>query len=323
MLKKILTWTITIVALLAATLYITVELRQNRTFDAPLPDIQSSKDSAILARGKYLVYGPAHCADCHAPMGTEDAVNRGEIVNLPGGRPFPLPIGTIYARNITSDKETGIGAISDGELAKMLRYGVDRNKHALFNIMPFSNLSDADLTAVISYIRTLEPVNNLVPQNEMNFMGKVVSAFLMKPEGPTGTPPQRVAMDSSVAYGEYLAKSVANCYGCHTKRDLKTGAFIGEPFAGGFEFESIVEPNAFMCVSPNITPDKSTGVMAEWNEEAFITRFRSGKRIKHSPMPWGPFSRMSDTELKAIYRYINSIKPVNNKIEKTLYPRTT
>jgi hypothetical protein len=63
--------------------------------------------------------------------------------------------------------------------------------------------------------------------------------------------------------------------------------------------------------------------MAEWNEEAFITRFRSGKRIKHSPMPWGPFSRMSDTELKAIYRYINSIKPVNNKIEKTLYPRTT
>lgn len=323
MLKKIIIWSLVVTVLLISGLYVTILMRQNRTFDAPTPDIKASTDSAVIERGKYLVYGPAHCADCHAPVGTEEAVNRGEIVNLPGGRPFPLPIGTIYARNITSDKETGIGAISDGELAKMLRYGVDRNHHALFNIMPFSNLSDDDLTAVISYIRTLDPVKNEVPSKDMNFMGKVVMAFLMSPEGPTTTPPQRVTMDTSVAYGEYLAKSVANCYGCHTKRDLKTGAFIGEPFAGGFEFESIVEPTAFMCVSPNITPDKQTGVMAEWNEEAFITRFRSGKRIKHSPMPWGPFSRMSDTELKAIYRYINSINPVNNKIEKTVYPRTT
>lgn len=321
MLKKVFLWIFVIIVILIAGISGIVLSRQNQVFDAPLPDIHASTDSAVIERGKYLVYGPAHCADCHAPVGTEAAVNNGEIVDLPGGRPFPLPIGTIYARNITPDKETGIGSLSDGEIAKTLRYGVDRKGHALFNIMPFSNLSDADLTAIVSYIRTIKPVKNKVPEKNMNVMGKIIIAFLMKPEGPAGTPPKSVTIDSSVAYGEYLAKSVANCYGCHTQRDLKTGAFIGAPFAGGFEFESIIEPTKYMCMSPNITPDKETGVMSEWSEETFIARFRSGKRIMHSPMAWGPFGRMSDMELKAIYRYLQTVTPVKNQIEKTFYAR--
>jgi mono/diheme cytochrome c family protein len=227
MLKKILKWTGILLVLIIAGVSLITMLRQNLTFEAPYPSIRASTDSAVIARGKYLVYGPAHCADCHAPVGTEDAVNQGSIVNLPGGRPFVLPIGTLYAPNITSDKETGIGNVNDQTLARSLRYGVSRNNHALFNLMPFNNLSDADLTAVLSYIRTLAPVRNKVPENNMNVMGKIIKAFVLKPTGPDGTPPQEVFQDSTVAYGEYLAKSVANCYGCHTKRDLKTGAFIG------------------------------------------------------------------------------------------------
>ena len=77
MFKKILKWVGIILLLLIAVLSITTAMRQNLKFDAPYPNIHASKDSAALARGKYLVFGPAHCANCHGPSGTEDLVNKG------------------------------------------------------------------------------------------------------------------------------------------------------------------------------------------------------------------------------------------------------
>ena len=70
--------------------------------------------------------------------------------------------------------------------------------------------------------------------------------------------------------------------------------------------------------TPNLSPDSKTGHIADWTEEMFIKRFRKGKQIPESPMPWGPFSRMTDDELKAIYRYLKTVKPVERKIEKVL-----
>lgn len=321
MLKKTLKWTGIILLFLIVGVTAIVLLRQNTKYDAPYPAIKASTDSAVLARGKYLVYGPAHCADCHAKQGTEEIVNSGAEVDLPGGRDFALPIGHIYARNITPDKETGIGNLSDETIARSLRYGVGHDGRALFDFMPFHDMSDEDLTAVISFIRTLKPVNNQVPDNKMNVMGKIVKAFIIKPVGPTGTPPKQVKPDSTAEYGRYLAMSVANCRGCHTDRDLKTGAFIGEPFAGGFKMESIIDPEHYICESPNLTPDKETGRIYGWTEEMFRNRIRQGKLIKHSPMAWGPFSRMSDMEIKAIYKFLQTVQPVHKKIEKTFYEK--
>lgn len=321
MIKKILKWTGLILLLIIVGVAIITLFSQNKKYDAPYPAIKSSTDSAVIARGQYLVNGPAHCADCHAPAGTEMAVNRGEIVDLPGGRPFILPIGTIFSRNITPDKETGIGNLSDETIARSLRYGVGHDGRALFDFMPFHDLSDADLAAVISYIRTIKPVKNEVPNNKMNPMGMLIKAFVLKPVGPSGTPPKAVQEDTTVEYGAYLAKSVANCNGCHTNRDLMTGAFIGEPYAGGLVFESIIEPEKYECIVPNITPDPETGRMYGWTEDIFKTKLRAGKLIPHSPMPWGPFSRMSDTEIKAIYKYLQTVTPVKNKVEITFRER--
>lgn len=321
MLKKTLRWTGIILLFLIIGITVIVMLSQNKKYDAPYPAIKASTDSSVLARGKYLVYGPAHCADCHAKQGTEELVNSGAEVDLPGGRDFALPIGHIYSRNITPDKETGIGNLSDATIARSLRYGVGYDGRALFDFMPFHDMSDEDLTAVISFIRTLKPVSNKVPDNKMNVMGKIVKAFIIKPVGPTATPPKQVKPDSTAEYGRYLANSVANCRGCHTDRDLKTGAFIGEPFAGGFKMESIIDPEHYICETPNLTPDKETGRIYGWSEETFRNRIRKGKVIKHSPMAWGPFSRMSDMEIKAIYKFLQTVKPVNKKIEKTFYEK--
>ena len=59
--------------------------------------------------------------------------------------------------------------------------------------------------------------------------------------------------------------------------------------------------------------------MVEWDEKQFIKRFRSGRVYKGTPMPWGSFGRMTDLELKAIYRYLQSLDPEENTIEKVVY----
>ncbi|TDH25217.1 c-type cytochrome [Segetibacter sp. 3557_3] len=308
--KKFFKWTgILIAGILILISGITFAL-QFKTYEAPYPDIKASKDPVVIARGKYLALGPAHCADCHAPENKQALVAAGQDVSLSGGRVFKFPPGELYAPNITPDAETGIGKLSDAELARALRYGVDRHNKALFPLMPFQNLSDEDLTAIISYIRSAPAEKNVVPEKKLNALGYVVNAFLIKPVAPTATPLKSVKPDTTAAYGEYLANNIANCKGCHTNRDLKTGEFTGEPFAGGLVIESVKDPLHYSLVTPNITPDPETGRMSGWTQEQFLNRFRMGKLNEHSVMAWGPFSRMQDNDLKAIYKFLQTVKPV-------------
>lgn len=318
MLKKILKWTGITLLVLIVIISVYVAIRQSRTYEAPFPKVTISTDSATLARGEYLVFGPAHCADCHGDQSQLEIINSGGIVPLTGGYTFKIPPGEFRVPNITPDPETGIGNVPDSVLARSLRYGVRRDGTVLFDFMPFHNTSDDDLSAILSYIRSTKPVRHEVLPTRLNILGRVVNAFMIEPVGPTGRVLKGSMQDTTIEYGKYLAHSVANCAGCHTKRDLMTGAFIGEYFAGGFQMESLNDPEHYACVSPNLTPSSATGIMADWTEDTFIKRFRMGKLIKHSPMPWGPFRRMSDNDLKAIFRYLQSLKPVENKVEKTL-----
>jgi mono/diheme cytochrome c family protein len=316
MFKKILKWTSIIIGSIVALLTIVISMRQDLKFDAPFPDIKASTDSAVIARGKYLALGPAHCADCHASPDSKKLVESGVEVPLSGGNIFDLPIGKVYVKNITSDKETGVGKYTDAQIARILRYGVRPDGSAVLPFMPFHNTSDEDLAAIISFLRRQKPVVNKIPENTTNIMGNIVKAFLLKPSGPSGEVPKTIKKDTSAAYGKYLAVSVANCYGCHTNRDMMTGAFIGEPFAGGMKIGSSVDPDKYYFITPNLTPD-STGRLFGWTQDMFIKRFRQGKIILGTHMPWGPFSRMSDDELKAIYNFLQTVKPVKNHIRQT------
>jgi mono/diheme cytochrome c family protein len=309
---KILKWTGIVLFFLVIGLYITIEIRKNRTFKAPYPQIHASKDSAIIAKGKGLVFGPAHCANCHAPVEMEEEVNKGIEAPLSGGLEFKIPIGTIYAKNLTPD-ETGIGKMTDPEIARALRYGLRANGTALFDFMPFHNTSDEDITAIISYLRAQAPVKHEVPENDLNLIGKAVKAFLIEPVWPDGEVPAAVKKDTSAAYGKYLAGSIANCRGCHTARDLMTGAFTGPEYAGGLKMDYKTDSGTYSLTTPNLTTDK-TGRIKGWTQEQFIARFRRGKVYSESHMPWGPFSRMSDEELKAIYNFLQTLKPIHNEV---------
>lgn len=320
--KKIVKWTGIIILLIISGLLVTVFSRQNRIFSAPFPSIKASTDSAVIARGKYLVYGPAHCADCHTNKQEAEKIKAGELLPLAGGNLFSLPIGTIYTPNLTPDKETGLGNVSDQQIARALRYGVAPDGRAMLDFMPFHNTSDEDLAAIISYLRTMPAVKREIPKRSFNLLGKGINAFLIEPVYPDEKPLQSIQPDSTVEYGRYLARSVANCRGCHTNRNLMTGAFIGEDFSGGFKFEDDPATNGIFT-TPNLTPDLQTGHITNWTQEQFIDRFRKGRIYQASPMPWGPFSHMTDNDLKAIYKYLHSLKPVSNKVEVIYQPPVT
>jgi mono/diheme cytochrome c family protein len=298
-LKKVLKYTGLILLLLIVSVTLTVLFRQNLHYSAPYPAIKASTDTAIIARGKHLVFGPAHCINCHNNHDPDSLLLLGQEVALSGGVAFTLPVGTIYSRNITPDKTTGIGNFTDAGIARALRYGVHPDGTAVFDFMPFHNMSDQDLQAVISYLRAQKPVYNPIPHNQLNVMGHIVKAFMVKPVGPDGAVPSAVRADTGAAYGKYLAMSVAECNGCHTQRDM-AGGFTGAPFAGG--------GNIGGFITPNLTPD-SSGRIFTWSQQDFIGRFRKGRLIPGSHMPWNAFGRMSDEELKAIYQFLKTVKP--------------
>jgi len=324
--KKALFGTTTVLAALVLALVAWVLLGWDKHYDdVPLPDLQVSSDPVVIARGEYLVRGPAHCSICH--MGSvEEAIRSdgGENLPLQGGMTIGLgPLGEVYTANLTPDPETGIGRYSDGQIFRLLRHNVRPNgRSTLAPMMPFAGMADDDLVAVVSYLRTQPPVRHEVPPGQWTFMGKAIKTILrpaaFQPVLGNSPPAAAPAQAATVERGEYLANYVANCVGCHSPIDPATGKFQGPPFSGNAAGEpSEIDPSVILRM-PNLTPDP-TGVLVSFKTpEEWVERFRTGRVIDESIMPWGPFSRMTDEDLRAIYLYLNSLDPVQNQVGPTV-----
>lgn len=303
--KKILLAVLTPMALLLVLAGI-VEVRARRRFDAPLPDLHASQDPRIIDRGRYLAYGLAHCVDCHGQQGEPSPP--GERVPLSGGKEFRLPVGVVRARNITPDPETGIGRYSDPELARILRYGVHADGRAVLPFMPFANLADDDVVALLSFLRSQKPVRHAVPPHDVNFLGKAVLAFVIQPQGPTETIRTSFPPEASAEYGRYLALNVGNCVKCHTRMDMRTGKYVAPLFSGGAEHPANGDSKK-TYVSPNLTPDARFGWLNGWSEEDFVRRFHAGAVHADSPMPWQAFRSIEDDDARAIFRFLRTLPP--------------
>ncbi|QHT68608.1 cytochrome c [Rhodocytophaga rosea] len=299
---------------LAFLLY--VQLTYQQTYEVPVTGLKASTDLTIIARGKYLAMGPAHCWTCHV----EDPSSVDLIKETPamsGGLLLDLPwIATLRTPNITSDKKTGIGRYSDDQLAQVIRYNRTPKGHALVPFMTYNAMSDADIVAILSYLRSTKPIEKAIPEHNFTMLGKLLMRFVIKPD-VTETHQQFAALkpDTTAGYGKYLAYTVTNCNGCHTERG-PAGEFVGEPFAGGHKRE--LQTGTF--VVPNLTPDPQTGRIYHWNQQTFINRFRMGKVYQEDFMPWRAYQQMNDNDLKAIYNFLQTLKPVTNKIEQTYIP---
>jgi mono/diheme cytochrome c family protein len=118
--------------------------------------------------------------------------------------------------------------------------------------------------------------------------------------------------------GTYLMRSIVACGNCHTPKG-PNGELAGMELAGWKDFD---KNPAFDAHASNITPDRETGIGA-WTDAQIITAIREGKRpdgtIIGPPMPIGLYRGISDSDAAAIVAYLRSVKPVRNKVPKSVY----
>jgi mono/diheme cytochrome c family protein len=323
-----------LVVLVASVFALYVWRTWDRAYDEyPMPDVRASSDPAVIARGEYFVYGPAHCVECHSSSFEEyQKVANGQKVPLQGGTRFEAPpLGAIYSKNLTPDPETGIGRYTDGQIARMMRYNVRPNGRAsVAPMMPFHNMSDEDMIAIISFLRSQPAVRHQVHENEWTVTGKVIRTISssFKPRNASVVHPPKVAPEEKPTKerGEYLARYVGNCVGCHTPLDEMTFEPSGPEFSGGSEFEPMPLPGADMKTwfrVPNITPQKGSAFMKFPDRATFVARFKSGGR-QHpgTPMPWEAFARMSAEDVGAIYEFLRSLPPEEGATGEVTFKKT-
>ncbi|WP_161888771.1 c-type cytochrome [Pontibacter russatus] len=289
------------------------------------PVLSIEKTPALVERGKYLANHVAVCIDCHSTRdfsrysGPLQPGTEGK-----GGDRFDHSLGfpgTFYARNITSDKETGIGAWTDGEVYRAMTKGVSKNGEPLFPVMPYkaySQMKTEDAYAVIAYIRTLAPIRNEVPASDPDFPMNLILRTMPSDEAPML---EQTALEDEVTKGKYLL-TISSCGDCHTPRD-KGNPIEEMHLAGGSEFPT---PDGGKLRSANITPDRETGI-GNWTAEVFVQRFKSQEHPAavapggpNTIMPWSMYAGMKEEDLRAIYSYLMTVKPINNKIERFTPP---
>src|SRR6185312_15256074 len=178
-LKKVSAWTVTVL-LTGVAILITVTIGWRPVLGAkarPLTDRRFERTPERLARGEYLVKGPAACFDCHSQVDKElDKLSPGEAPkfhDLGSGRVmFDDGKARLVIPNITPDVETGAGTWTDDQFARAIREGIGHDGRTLFPLMPyddFRNLSDEDLASIIVYIRSLPPIRHEMAKSKIPF----------------------------------------------------------------------------------------------------------------------------------------------------------
>ena len=269
-----------------------------------------------LVRGKYLVDGVMGCFGCHTDQDW----------SKPGAPPVSGKEGSghawydqdlpwLTAPNITPDKETGAGNWSDDVLARAIREGIGHDGRALFPIMPYPlyrQMSDEDLASVVVYLRTVPAVRNQLPATKMPFPLNFLMQNMPQPVTASVPPPDQ---STPVARGNYLVRMSA-CIDCHTPQE-KGEPMPGLDFAGGFLMH---EPQGDV-VSANITPAASG--IGYYSENSFVQAMRIGRvgaRPLHSSMPWYFYGKMNDADLKSVFAFLQTLKPVKHQVDNTEPP---
>lgn len=253
-----------------------------------------------LERGEYLVRGPMGCGNCHTLQGPEGPDMSKELAG--GQLIIDDEMMQAYSPNITPAGP--VGQWSDAELARAIREGIRPDGSLIGPPMPFTfyrALSDADLAAVVAFLRTLPPIENETPKSVYHIplppaYGPPVEHVADIPRGPT------------VEYGAYIAGPVAHCLECHTPFGPQ-GPMIDTALGqGGFEF-----PGPWgVSVAPNIT--SSGDGLANYTDDEIKTMITQGRRPDGSPMlppmPYGHFAGMTPEDLEALVLYLRTLPPL-------------
>lgn len=273
---------------------------------------QVGSSPQLIKRGKALV--TMMCADCH----------RDPVTNRLTGKHLtdvPRIMGTLYSKNITQHPTQGIGNYSEGQLAYLLRRGIDHQGY-LSPIMAKPGIADEDLKAIIAYLKystdeAVQPAE--VESKKSRYSMPAKMAFHLKVK-PFDYPKEAVAMpevSDQGAYGKYMVRMLG-CYDCHSKGMASVDKLNPEHskgyMGGGMKLKGLSGETIY---TPNITKDATTGI-GNWSKQDFVQAIREGIRPDRSvityPMP--NYKELSQPEAEAIYAYIQTIPAIRNQVKR-------
>jgi mono/diheme cytochrome c family protein len=278
----------------------------------PLTGVRFEPTPERLARGEYLATAAIGCVLCHSERdrdrpGAPPVAGR----EFAGAVLSEEPGYRLVAPNLTPDVETGAGSWSDDQLARAIREGVGHDGRGLGGQMwwwAFRALADEDLASIVVYLRALPPVRHPLPQRLLSPERERRRAEQAQPlESPV---PARDLSDP-IARGRYLIE-IADCMGCHSAWEAPSNPGLG---AGG----NAVERGGEKIFSANLSPDPSG--IGGYTEEIFVGVLRNGRGgTIHPVMPWVAYGRMTDEDLRAIYRALRLLPPVAHRVHAAAPP---
>ena len=253
-----------------------------------------------VERGEYLVRGPMGCGNCHTPQGPGGPDMTKELAG--GQLVIDDPMMKAYSSNITP--AGAVGQWSDAELARAIREGIRPDGSLIGPPMPFSlykDLSDTDLAAIVAFLRTLEPIENVPPKS-------VYNSPLPPAYGPPVTHVADIPRGPTAEYGKYMAGPIAHCLECHTPMGPQGPMLDTALGQGGFEF-----PGSWgVSTAANIT--SSEDGLKNFSDAEIAAMITTGVRPDGSkmlpPMPYAWLAKMTPDDLAATIAYLRTLPPL-------------
>lgn len=278
-----------VIVVMALVGFIASERRINKSYEIAVEPLTVPTDAASIEEGHRLTIIRG-CVDCHG-------ADYGGTTLLESSL-----IGRIYPANLTSGQGSATAGWSAEDWARAIRNGVAPHGHAVL-MMPsleYAGLSDEEMGRIIAYLRSVPPVDRVLPESSL---GPIARAMLVTNQKPpllsaevidhTSLPPKSVVPAASAEYGAY---QVTTCTGCHGKN-------LG---GGPVPFSPPDKPKA-----ANLTP---SGDLHNWTLAQFKTTLRTGltpegRQLDPQNMPWPLTAQMTDVELEALWLYFQSLPP--------------
>jgi mono/diheme cytochrome c family protein len=276
-------------------------------------DYHVSSSAEVIARGKYIVDGPAACGGCHTPrVGGDDLAEERPDAYLAGGQRFK---DTRAGYNLLMPQ---IGSWSDDQIRRAIRDGVDKEGHFLNPLMPYGSyekMSDADVDAVVAYLRSIPPIKRAV---DVVHQKNGAAGFAMMMGMVQHKPAENVAAPSAtdkVAQGRYVANGLGFCWACHSLTG--TGPKESNNFAGSTV--AFTEPSTGKVWARNLTPDPDTGI-GKYTDDQLKDSIKNshlldgGKIARPMSFYSAHYAKISDADLDAMVAYFRSLPPAKHKV---------
>jgi mono/diheme cytochrome c family protein len=243
-------------------------------------------DAQSLERGKYL-FNSRGCVDCHGANGAgREFVNDGQGLRLAGP-------------NITPGEGKVVARYTPEDWVRTLRHGVKPDGRPLF-VMPsedYNRFTDADLGALVAYVRSLPPQPGGATVLELSLPVKLLYGFDAIEDAAqkidhTLPPATAVAEGVTVAHGAYVANMCISCHG----PGLSGGKIPGTP------------PD--WAPASNLTPGDASAMTRYKDAGQFVAMLRSGKRPDGTAvtvMPFESLRELNDVDAQALYAYLKTV----------------